>query len=148
MFRRIKWAYQRIKYGVSDWDIVSFDSYLSTIIIRGLKKSLISSGFGTPFGDDKDCSKITRIYEDIIFTFEVQKKLVNMEVVLPEQGQSYEDYAAEYKKIDEHMDTKEEIDFWGKNDWKFSSILISKEDYKRYQRGWKYFKQYFGCFWV
>uniref|UniRef100_A0A6H1ZD11 Uncharacterized protein n=2 Tax=viral metagenome TaxID=1070528 RepID=A0A6H1ZD11_9ZZZZ len=148
IFRRIKWLYQRMKYGASDYDIFDFDHYLTTLISYGLKKILDSSGFGSHIHGDDDCSKMRKIYEDIIFTFETERKSIEMDVMLPEQGQKYDDFVTEYKRIDEYKPTKEEIAFWNKNDFKFCDILISKEDYKRYLRGWKYFKQYFECFWT
>jgi hypothetical protein len=81
MFRRIKYAYQRIKRGYSDEDCWSIDSHLAEIIPPMIRK--LKTGFGCPAdvwdGEAKnnECHKWYDIIEEIAQGFEAYQELKN-----------------------------------------------------------------------
>ena len=73
--RHVKWSYQRVRYGFSDKDLWSFDHYLSNVIVRGLTR-LKSLQHGYPTSCKSECEWYD-IMEDIIYTFEINKQIVD-----------------------------------------------------------------------
>jgi hypothetical protein len=74
MFRKIKWAFQKIFFGYSDCDLWNLDHHLAEIILPRLKSFKKSKRHGVP-GDlcpldqtDAEFEKVIKEWEEIIDT--------------------------------------------------------------------------------
>jgi len=124
-FRSIKWFFQRGFRGYGDNDIWSLHYYLSKIIVDSVKElKKVCTGFPAKLDDVKDWYKIL---DKIIYTFEIEQKLDEEFVIIDKNLSDYEELKKIYEKYNMHIMTEEEI--------------------KEYEEGWRLFKEYFRGIW-
>jgi len=130
------WGWQRARKGFCDRDVWSFDYYLCNVIVGGLKHlKKYHAGIPAEFVDqdgngyDEGNKKWMVVLDDIIWTFETAKKIIDADYWLVEDEGRREEVRKthEGKKYDIHVMTKEEIN--------------------RYYKGWSLFKKYFFNLW-
>ena len=131
IYREIIWFIQRGKRGYADCDVWDFDSYLSDVIKNGIKQLKEHhhghSCWEEGMTDDEAEQKWNNILDDIIFTFTVEKKKEDVEwIYLPKKKQT-----TKIKKFAKDLDIH----------------IMTKEERDRYNKGWFYFKKYFGKLW-
>jgi len=134
-YRKCKRGYQRAYFGICDEDVWGLDYYLSNVILIGLKK-LRKNKLGCPclegFNSETDegfeamQKEWELIIDAMIWTFEVTKKIQNMEwLLMPKDGW----------KIDERKRMAKEIH------------LMTRGETERYYYGWKLFSQHYFSLW-
>lgn len=145
--RKVKWMYQRIKYGFSDRDLWSFDYYLSKVISRGLRQLAVQAhGCPPEFYDKKkkgdECIKWRQLLLTIAEGFEADIKLSDDEVL-------------DYSEADK-LFTPENIKWgedtpWSKKLREIKNNPQSKKLIKAYEKkrdkGFDLFKKHYNSFW-
>lgn len=151
-YRAIKYFIQRGKRGYSDCDIWGFDSYLSNIIVNGLK-DLKEQLHGVPCGltgtqaislddnDDTEMKEWKRIIEEIIWTFKATQHIQDREWFSVEDEKN----RTQLVKFVKILNKKDNGLF--KDLPQTKHYLMTKKDMTRYEQGWKYFKQYYFSLW-
>lgn len=155
-YRNIKWFIQRGRRGYSDNDIWGFDYYLSEIICNGMKE-LKNQVHGVPgelaekFRDKNDPDSIDdameewkRILGEISWTFETSSKIQNNDLI-PVFDERKRKSAERHVKAMNTPQKEEDKLFKDLPDIHYE--IMSKEDTKRYNNGWKLFQQYYYGFW-
>jgi hypothetical protein len=131
--------YQRGRYGISIQDTWHLDFYLTDIIIQGIK-TLKNSQIGyiiclpedinkkwSQELEDRNTKEWCRILDEIIWTFETNQKIINLDWVGLQEEYSEELANKLINLVYTHVMTKEECE--------------------RYKQGWKYFQKYFNALW-
>lgn len=128
-----KYFIQRGIRGYSDRDIWGFDEYLSEVITKGLKDLKnqvhgVPCEFASKDGAEIDLEGWKNVLNEIIWTFEVTQKINNREwwkwSYKERKKKSLKKFA---KKENKHIMTSEEI--------------------KRYNNGWKLLQKYYFSLW-
>jgi len=128
-----KYFIQRGLRGYSDKDVWNFDYYLSEIIIKGLK-DLKNQVHGFPYdfsskdGKEVDLEGWKNVLNEIIWTFEVTKKIQNSKW-----------YKWNYKEK-RNKSLQKFIQRTNKH-------VMTSEEIKRYNNGWKLFQKYYFNLW-
>jgi hypothetical protein len=136
IYQNIKWFIQRGSRGFADCDVWSFDSYLSNIIVNGLK-NLKENVHGHPINignkKERNGEKVWKnILDEIIWTFEVSEKIQNHAWILITSKKQRTKFINETKKY-ENKDIKYHI--------------MSEEELKRYKDGWILFRNFYYNLW-
>jgi len=145
--RKVKWMYQRIKYGVSDRDTWAFDSHLTKVISEGMRKLAVQAqGCPNDLYDEKkkgdECIKWRKILLDIAEGFESKQKIIDDEII-------------DYSEADALYDNKNPLgrvnEAWGKKLMEIQKSPKSKRLIKKHEAKWDkaiaLFKEYYGSFW-
>lgn len=125
IFRNLKHRYQRQARGWSDQDTWSFDSYLAIVIIGGCKH-LKKYIHGYP-SNLKSIQEWKQILNEIIWTFEMVLKIVDMDIIY------YTKKKKSWKEFNEKHNTK--------------IRYMTRNEYLRYNKGWNLFRDYFTSLW-
>lgn len=132
----IKWFIQRGKRGYSDFDIWQFDYYLSEMIPKALKHlKKIQHILPTWKSGEKEEVAQKRWYnimDNMIYTFEIANKISN-DYYHYTPSKSYDTKI--WKEIREPLS---KLDF---------VTIMTKEECKRYEDGWKLFQKHFFYLW-
>ena len=136
IYQNIKWFIQRGSRGFADCDVWSFDCYLSDIIVDGLK-NLKENIHGHPVGlgnkkEENGEELWKNILNEIIWTFEVSKKIQNHEWILINSERQRTKFIKNINKF-ESKDIKYHV--------------MSAEERKRYKDGWLLFRNYYYNLW-
>ena len=161
-YYNIKYFIQRGRKGYSKRDIWSFDRHLSDIIINGLKdlKEIVHASPCGQIGvqaisieenpeNDKDLIKWKKILDNIIWTFEIAKKIRDHSWILVFDEKD----RIELKKYERRLNTRTKTD----NDL-FEGLdledvetkkyhLMTKTEMQRYRKGWELFQNYYFDLW-
>lgn len=137
--KRIKWFFQRGFRGYSDFDIWSLDFYLSNIISKSVKKLKETCNSVPTWKEDmkeeEAIKKWNNILDNIIYTFEINKKVMDSDIYLYESD-------IEKKKVIENI--IEEINEKYPED---KIRMLNQDEQNKYEEGWKLFKEYFFYLW-
>lgn len=132
-YLEIKWFIQRGIRGYSDRDVWEFKFYLSEVITKGLKDLKnqvhgVPCEFASKDGAEIDLEGWKNVLNEIVWVFEVTKKIQNSEwfkwSYKERKKKSLKKFA---KKENKHIMTSEEI--------------------KRYNNGWKLLQKYYFSLW-
>jgi len=126
-FRNIKHRYQRQQRGFSNEDTWSFDSYLASVIIGGVKH-LKENLNGHP-SDITNLQIWKDILTEIIWTFETIEKMINMELLYFVPKNKQKSWTSFNKKHNTNV------------------RYMTYEEHIRYINGWSYFQKYFMSLW-
>lgn len=141
MFERIKKFIQRGRHGISEEDMWSLDYYLADVIIKGVKY-LRKRSHGYPVelidteneksteDDERHHKEWLNILSEIEWTFETAKKIVDSEVTYIKLT-DYEEMIDKYKALTE----------------KYDGRVLTVEEIKRFNRGFRLFKKHFFSLW-
>ena len=144
--RKIKWLYQRCKYGFSDRDLGGFDYYLSGIIRKGLRQLAVTHhGCPPEFYDEKkkgdECLAWRQILLEIAEGFEANRKLADNDFYNdPEVDKLYDDKKG-FMKNKEWNDAL--IKMWKSKEY----IKARKQCEKKWEKAMILFKEYYNSFW-
>ena len=133
----IKWVIQRGRRGYSDCDVWGLDYYLSNMIpkaLKHLKKTqtiLPTWKFGKE-SEDVALKRWHNIMDTIIYTFEIANK-IGEENYIYCPSKSYNNKI--YIELRESMI---KLDF---------TTIMTLEECKKYEEGWKYFQKHFFSLW-
>jgi len=122
--KEIKWFWQRGTRGWADSDVWSIDWFLCDIMPPMLKQ-LKKNKMGYPCGTSQ--KKWEKILDDIAYMFETAHEIQDMQAVFPEK-----------KKATESMNQHRK---------KYKIKVLTKEEFARYNKGWKLFQEYFYSLW-
>lgn len=123
--RGIKRFCQRGYRGYANADTWSFDGYLADVIINGLSYFRDNlHGFPADFKDEKEW---IAVIDKIIYTFKLEREVIDNDVVIPKNLKEY----LKYKKTFDGTCIK----------------VLTAVEHKKYEEGWKLFKKYFRGLW-
>lgn len=133
--RHIKWAYQRVRYGISDRDVWGLHTYLASIACRGLEtikkyKCGVPGHFTESATFEEAEQKWDAVLGDMIFAFTVERSCgEDIEWIVIRD-------AAEREQQIQHMK-------------KFAPYYHFMDDAEiaRYDRGWDYFRTHYQSLW-
>lgn len=126
--REIKWKIQRINRGYSDRDCLDFDYFLTNIILGGIKQ-LKNNCSGYP-GNLKNEKEWIIILDKIIYTFTIAKNILyNNWYYTPSKHYNKETFVETRQKMNNIF------------------YVMSLDECKRYEDGWRLFQQYFFSLW-
>ena len=157
----LKWYHQRGTRGYSDSDVWGFDYYLSDVVVGGLKKLKEDKigcpcldGFGTNSSEQTDSQfndmqkEWERRLDCMIFAFETTKKIQSNDLIVP-QNDNHDRYFTA-KELKKHISFCERANkphiMFGK-EFTGHYNVISKEDWDKYNQGWRYFKKHYFGLW-
>ncbi|MEK6880087.1 MAG: hypothetical protein AABY22_10785 [Nanoarchaeota archaeon] len=157
-YYEIKYFIQRGIHGYSNRDVWGFHHYLSYTIVGGLKrlketkhgypltvlneKYLDKHGNCTDEGDEINQKNWDNILDSMIWTFETSKRIEEDYWHYQESKKYSKKIADKYRKLHEELRNKRphihEEGF---------GYVLTKEECKKYEKGWKYFQKYFFNLW-
>lgn len=121
-------------HGWAQHDTWSFDTYLARIISAGVLYLRVTA-HGHP-SQIKSMKEWKRILSDVAYTFMICGKSADDEWALPIDGTPWT--MRWYRKQQKFERTMPRM---------FHTHIITRSEYRRYQRGWVYFRQFFHNLW-
>lgn len=157
IYYETKYFIQRGLRGYADRDVWSIDWYLTDVILKMVKqlkktmhgyievvedKKYYKNGNLTDEGDRKSIELSNKIFDSILLTFEIAKKIETESWIYQESKTYDEKLAKEFRKINKQFKQKYPH-LYTEN----SNYVMTKEDCKVYEKGWKLFQKYFFKLW-
>lgn len=155
----LKLWYQRAKRGYADSDVWSFDGYLSDVIVNGIKRlrekkhgyplmvakksdPVDETGNLTEEADQICIERWNKILDSIILTFEISKKITNDHWYYQDSKNYDKKLANKYRKLQKELREKRSNLYD-----EYFGYVMSKEECKVYEKGWKNFQKYYANLW-
>jgi len=142
--KEFKWFIQRGKRGYSDCDVWGFHHHMSTVILGGLKE-LRENLHGFP--PEITFEEWKRILDEMIYTFQTLKDVDDEKTAMFDS----QEYDEQRKWYDDMIKDTDVFSTWTDYDDpkfpKYPKHVMSLEDCQRYDKGWKYFKEYYFQLW-
>ena len=157
----LKHYHQRGIRGWSNRDVWGFDYYLSDVIIGGLKKLKEDKmgcpcldGFGEHDGTQTDeqfeamQAEWTRRLDCMIFAFGVTKQVQDNNLITPQHDDNDEYFTdEELKRQQDFCESANKPHIMFGREFTGDFKVVSKEDWQKYNDGWKYFKKHYYGLW-
>lgn len=139
--REIKWSIQRSERGWSDRDAWGAHYYIAQVVcdvclwLRKNKQGIPTEVWKKNMPEGTAEKEWDRILDEIIWTFDVAKKIGDHDWICPKD---WEKYTIKEMKIQRRYSESKHLR---------DMHWMTKDEIKRYNKGWKYFKKYFFNLW-